>query len=133
MDKSTLLQNSTNEKAIDATNLFINNIASAIANQVANQLANQVAPLLNTDKSETQDKLLNIDEACKVLHLEKPTVYSKVSRGELPHMKKGKRLYFSHEALLEYIHSGRVKTNDELAESALDYLNIRKGGVSNGK
>ncbi len=133
MDTSTLLQKETNETVNQATNVFINNIAKAIANQVANQLANQVDPLFNTEKNEPKDKLLNIDEACQVLHLEKPTVYSKVSRGELPHMKKGKRLYFSREALLEYIHSGRVKTNDELADSALDYLNIRKGGASNDR
>lgn len=123
MDNSTLLQNETVNQA---TNAFINNIAKAIANQVANQLANQVAPLFNTEKSEPKDKLLNIDEACQVLHLEKPTVYSKVSRGELPHMKKGKRLYFSKAALLEYIHSGRVKTNEELQECALDYLSIKR-------
>lgn len=121
------------ETASHATDFFIKQIANAIANQVAYQLANQVAPLLNIDKSEPQDKLLNIDEACELLHLEKPTVYSKVSRGELPHMKKGKRLYFSRESLIEYIHSGRVKTNEELQEDALGYLNIRKGGASNGK
>ena len=126
MDNSTSLQKETNETVNQATNVFINNITKAIANQVANQLANQVAPLLGFEKNEPQDKLLNIDEACEVLHLEKPTVYSKVSRGELPHMKKGKRLYFSREALPEYIQSGRVKTNEELQDSALDYLNIRR-------
>ena len=113
------------ETASQATDNFINQIASAIANQVANQIANQVAPFINGEKNEPEDELLNVNKACDLLHLEKSTVYSKVSRGELPHMKKGKRLYFSKEALLEYIHSGRVKTNEELQESALDYLNIK--------
>jgi excisionase family DNA binding protein len=77
------------------------------------------------DVDVTRDILFNTDEASAFLHVAKPTLYSKVCRGELPHMKKGKRLYFSKEALLEYIHSGRVKTNEELQESALDYLNIK--------
>jgi len=133
MDKSTLLQNSTNETVNKAIYGLVDVLSTAIANQVVNQVVGQVVPLLGVEKNETQDKLLNVDEACDLLHLEKPTVYSKVSRGELPHMKKGKRLYFSKESLLEYIHSGRVKTNEELQESSLDYLNIRKGGSSNGR
>lgn len=114
-----------NETFNDAANAFIKSFAKAIANQLANELANQVTPLFNIEKTEPMDRLLNIDEACTFLHLEKPTVYSKVSRGELPHMKKGKRLYFSKQSLHDYIYSGRVKTNEELKESALDYLNIK--------
>lgn len=126
MDNFTSSQRSTTETINQAADSFVNILAKAIANQVASQLANQVAPLLYIEKSQPQDRLLNIDEACELLQLEKPTVYSKVSRGELPHIKKAKRLYFSRQSLLDYIHSGRVKTNEELQNSALDYLNIKR-------
>jgi len=119
------LSKSTNKTVNEATSSFVNIIAKAIANQVANQLANQINPLINLNQVESGDKILNIDEACDLLNLKKPTVYSKANRGELPYFKKGKHLRFSKEALLEYIHSGRVKTNEELQESALDYLNIK--------
>lgn len=60
-----------------------------------------------TDNLSTADDFLTVNEAADLLHLKKPTVYSKVSRGELPVMKRGKRLYFSKQELLEYVQAGR--------------------------
>jgi excisionase family DNA binding protein len=59
----------------------------------------------------------------KVLGLSAPTMYSKVSRGELPVMKRGNRLYFSKKELLEYLKAGRKKTNAEIEAEAQAYLN----------
>jgi len=56
------------------------------------------------------EQLLTIQEAAKFLSLTVPIMYSKVSKGELPVMKRGKRLYFSRTELLEYVkqgHSGK--------------------------
>lgn len=55
------------------------------------------------------EQLLTVHEAAKFLSLTAPTIYSKASRGELPVMKRGKRLYFSSTELLEYIKGGRKK------------------------
>ena len=57
-----------------------------------------------TDQSE---RLLTIQEAAEFLSLTVPTMYSKVSKGELPVMKRSKRLYFSRTELLEYLKQGR--------------------------
>lgn len=51
-------------------------------------------------------ELLTVDEAAAFLHLSKPTLYSKVSRKELPYMKNGKRIYFSRKELIEHLRSG---------------------------
>lgn len=75
-----------------------------------------------------QDKLLTIDEAAELLHLSKPTLYSKVSRNELPFMKQGKRLYFSKSELMDYVKEGRVKTDAEIKQDAESFLN-KKGGA----
>jgi len=115
-------------------NLVLSTINSnAFIQEVANEVVRQLIPLINIDKTEPQDELKNIDEASEFLHLAKATLYSKVSKGEIPHMKKGKRLYFSTESLIEYLHSGRVKTNEEISAESLDYVNIKKGGATNGK
>ena len=56
------------------------------------------------------EQLLTIQEAAEFLSLTVPTMYSKVSKGELPVMKRSKRLYFSRTELMEYIkegHSGK--------------------------
>ena len=72
--------------------------------------------------TEPKDELLTVQEAAKFLKLTVPTIYSKVSRNELPVMKKGKRLYFSQKELLEYLQTGRKKTNTEIAAEADAYL-----------
>jgi excisionase family DNA binding protein len=77
--------------------------------------------------SSSPEKLLTIDEAAKFLHLKKATVYSKVSKGELPYMKRSKRLYFSRTELLKYLKAGRKKTDAEIEAESYSYLK-RKGG-----
>jgi excisionase family DNA binding protein len=57
------------------------------------------------------EQLLTIQEAAEFLSLTVPTMYSKVSKNELPVMKRSKRLYFSKNELLEYLKAGRKKSN----------------------
>jgi excisionase family DNA binding protein len=64
-----------------------------------------------------QDEPLNIKRAAKFLDLAVPTVYSKVSRKEIPVNKQGKRLYFYKSELEEWIRQGRKRTFNELREN----------------
>lgn len=75
--------------------------------------------------SESPEQLLTVQEAAQFLNLRVPTVYSKVSKGELPVMKRGKRLYFSNTELMEYLKGGRKKTNSEISDEAANYLSKR--------
>lgn len=82
---------------------------------------------LLTNKSEQQktelpEKLLTIQEASEFLSLSVPTLYSKVSKGELPVMKRSKRLYFSSTELMDYLKKGRKKSNSDIEKEAKDYL-----------
>jgi len=61
------------------------------------------------DKEQTE-RFLNIKETAVFLNLSPATIYSKVSRRELPFMKRGKRLYFSKDELLDYVKNGRKRT-----------------------
>jgi excisionase family DNA binding protein len=76
-------------------------------------------------QNNTSD-LLNIQEAADLLHLSVPTCYTKVSKRELPHTKKGGRLYFSRQELLGWLKQGRRKTNTELEQEANDYVALKK-------
>jgi len=60
-------------------------------------------------------------------------MYSKVSKGELPVMKRSKRLYFSSIELLKYIKDGRKKSNTEIEAEAEAYLSNNKKRLNNGK
>ena len=81
----------------------------------------------NNPATEQPEQLLTIQEAAQFLNLTVPTMYSKVSKGELPVMKRSKRLYFSRTELLEYLKSGRKKSNAEIEQEAKAYLK-KKGG-----
>jgi len=75
------------------------------------------------------DEVLNIKQAAAFLGLTVPTMYTKVSKAELPVMKRGKRLYFSHGELTEYLKTGRKKSNAEIEAEAATYLK-KKGGYN---
>ena len=80
---------------------------------------------IQTNSCETiiqPEKLLTIQEAAKFLNLTVPTIYSKVSKGELPVMKRSKRLYFSSSELMDYLKKGRKKSKAEIEAAAEDYL-----------
>jgi len=108
--------------------------------QAVNQLTNEVSELKNLiiesqepKKTEQTEQLLTVQEAAEFLKLTVPTIYSKVSKGELPVMKRSKRLYFSSTELLEYLKGGRKKSNAEIEQEASAYLSIKEKGLNNGK
>jgi len=98
-------------------------LSNIIENSVRRALSENLKPVFETSVDE--HKLLTIKQAAEFLNLSVPTVYSKVSRGELPVMKRSKRLYFSKAELLDYIKGGRKKTNSEIESEALQSL-VRK-------
>lgn len=83
--------------------------------------------------TDQPEQLLTIQEAAEFLSLTVPTMYSKVSKGELPVMKRSKRLYFSRTELLDYLKDGRKKSNAEIEQEAKAYLLNNKKGLNNGK
>jgi excisionase family DNA binding protein len=78
-------------------------------------------------QTEPAEQLLTIQEAAEFLNLTVPTLYSKVSKGELPVMKRSKRLYFSSIELMQYLKQGRKKSNSDIKAEANEYLK-KKGG-----
>ncbi|MET4141464.1 helix-turn-helix domain-containing protein [Pedobacter sp. UYP1] len=62
--------------------------------------------------------LLTIKQAAEFLSLSVPTLYTKVSRKEIPVNKRGKRLYFSTAELSTWIKSGRKNTQEEIQITA---------------
>lgn len=97
--------------------------------QVVANLTKEVSELkqLLLQKNDQQtttpaEQLLTVQEAADFLNLSVPTVYSKVSKGELPVMKRGKKLHFSNTELMQYLKDGRKKTYSEIETEAQNYL-----------
>ncbi len=84
-------------------------------------------PPKTVEPTEQPDQFLTVHEAAEFLSLAVPTIYTMVSKGELPVMKRSKRLYFSRVELINYLKQGRKKTLAETANEADTYLK-KKGG-----
>ena len=67
-------------------------------------------------KQPESDEFLNLDQVCGMLDLSKPTVYSLVSRREIPHTKRGGRLRFLKSEINAWITKSKRKTIAELAD-----------------
>lgn len=105
-----------------------------LPNEVARQgaILEQIQTLLNElvgKPNEQKEEFLSIDEASEYLGIAKATLYVKVSRREVPSIRRGKRLYFSSLDLSEYLKGGKRKTKDELNQLAESYSN-KKGGYN---
>ena len=73
-------------------------------------------------KKELPETPLTIQCAAAFLKLSVPTLYAKVGRGELPHLKRGKRLYFTYKDLMTYLEQGRKKTVSEIETETDNFL-----------
>ena len=99
-----------------------------------NNIENLLLDLKQTPKEQGKhpetDELLTVQDTAKFLSLSVPTVYTLISKGELPVMKRSKRCYFSKVDLINYLRQGKKKTLAETATEAENYL--KKKGGNNG-
>jgi excisionase family DNA binding protein len=61
------------------------------------------------------DQVMNVEQAAKFLSLAQQTIYEKVSKREIPFIKRdgGKRVYFLKSNLIEWLKEGVRKTRYE--------------------
>jgi excisionase family DNA binding protein len=87
-------------------------------------LKQSLRDVLNEKPSKVPDfpNILDIKQAAEFLKLKINTLYEKTSRKQIPHFKKGNKLYFNRADLQEWIMKGKVKTNDEIESNALTHL-----------
>lgn len=64
------------------------------------------------NKTELPEKRIpiGIEDASRIIQKAKPTIYALVRKGLLPSYKRGKKLFFFEEELLEWIAKGKKKT-----------------------
>ena len=100
-----------------------NNLPEAISRLLdkVSQIEGQLSKGFDST-SKPQDELLTVHQTAEFLSLAVPTVYSMVSKGNIPYMKRSKRIYFSRSELLGYLKKGRRKTNSEIKAEADSYV-----------
>ena len=83
-------------------------------------------PKLDAEK----DDILEFEGALKLTGYAAPTLYAKTAKGEIPHFKKGRKLFFKRSELIKWIEEGRRKTKKDLNELAESYLKKSKNNSS---
>ena len=96
--------------------------AMAMLIKEVDELKQLILQTAKQQETSLEEKLLTVTEAAKFLNLSVPTIYTKVSKNELPVMKRGKRLYFSNTELMQYLKEGRKLSNSEIATEAESYM-----------
>lgn len=89
--------------------------------QKLNQLTSMVTDLGNklSGQQSVDLKPLNVSEAAKYLDMAKPTLYALTSKREIPHMKRGKKLYFNQQELDNWLKEHRKKTATEIRKEGI--------------
>ena len=84
-------------------------------------------------KEEPEADIIEIKAAGKIVNLAPATIYNKVNKKEIPHFKKGKKLFFSKAALIAWIKEGKKSTVSEIAEEVNETLSKYKKCARNLK
>ena len=75
---------------------------------------------------EQQPEILDVQQAALFLKMKTATLYEKTSRKQIPHFKKGNKLYFHLSELQKWIKQGKVKTSDEISCEAITFTLNKK-------
>lgn len=82
------------------------------------------------DSSKSSGDLMTVDEAAAFLNVSTATIYSKTHTREIPHFKRGKRLYFSREALAMWVREGYQRTQAEVETDASVFMRVSRRRAS---
>lgn len=75
---------------------------------------------------EQLPEILDVQQAAHFLKLKVATLYEKTSRKQIPHFKKGNKLYFHLSELQNWITQGKVKTYEEIEGEAVTFTLTKK-------
>ena len=105
-------------------------LIQAVAKEVTERVLTGLSGVL---KPKPADRYLNLNEAAAFLNLKPSSIYNKIASRELPHIKRGNRLYFLESDLCEYLNGGRQMTAAEVEAAAATYCNEKSGFAAAGK
>lgn len=89
---------------------------------LAEQITENIKKAITPTDSSSDNVYMTIDETAKLLNLAKSSVYGLVHQKKIPFHKVGKKLYFSKEAILQWIAKGKQNTKSDIELKADEYL-----------
>jgi len=83
----------------------------------------QLIQELSDQPNQEKEELLNIKQVADLLGLAVPTIYSLVSRGQIPVSKRSGKLFFLKTEIFDWIKAGRRRSKVELQKEAEKFFN----------
>lgn len=78
-----------------------------LSNLIQTAVQNAFAKMPAQPSLIEEEKLLTVEDAAVFLSVAVPTIYGLISKGEIPSMKRSKRVYFLKKDLINYMKAGR--------------------------
>ena len=66
----------------------------------------KIVAALQPQTAIDKHRIVEIDEACQITRKAKPTIYTLARKGLIPAYKRGKKLYFYEDELMQWINDG---------------------------
>ncbi len=103
----------------------INDLGELIGEKVKAAIKNIAPPPATTQQQETP---VLFPRMLEVTGLKERTARAKIAASEIPYYQRGGKLYFFESELIEWVRTGKVKTQKEISEEATTYLQNKKRG-----
>ncbi len=90
--------------------------------EIKNEMSEIKDMIKNLNTNVIKPNILCVQGAAEYLGLSTSTIYTKVSKREIPFRKRGKKLYFLEEELENFIRDGKALGIEEIEEQAANFL-----------
>jgi len=89
----------------------------------------EIAELISQTGLKSKKKILNFEQACNFLDCSPSYLYKKTSFSEVPHFKKGKKLFFDEDELEQWLLNDKIYSKSEFNNIADRHLNKLKSKI----
>lgn len=79
-----------------------------------------------SDYSAKPKEILSVDEVAELTGLARQTIYSKVSKREIPHYKAKRKVYFKRTEILEWMLKDKRDAQSEVEIQAAQFIEQQK-------
>lgn len=100
--------------------------AQEVRSMIREELRNVIREHIPQIKPRNEMELMTIEELSQFINMVVLSIYGLVHQRKIPFIKRGKRLIFEKQKIIEWLQSGRRKTQSEIIAEANDYMIKKK-------
>ena len=90
--------------------------------RIESLLEKTFAKINEFDSNSSVRKIMNVEQVSNYLGVSKAYIYKLTGSNNIPHSKRGNRLYFEQKTINNWVLENKVLTQKEIERQADDYL-----------